>query len=171
LLICQEKVSNIIEIFLKNEYIRDEINTFRRFYEMTKIQNRVDDLQIIFMQEGIRFSHASSWEALAKHVEVHRYFLGKQLDFEISWDDALFSWYENILIPLKRVVSTWSMKSAFPTLTLGDLYLAVSDHWFYLKEENEEISSEEAAKSFIQHYGEGLARWFSKFLLPGTISR
>ena len=138
---------------------------------MQETRNRVEDLKTMFLQEGIQFSDAKGWEALADHVEVHKYYLSKELDMNITWDEALFSWYENVLTPLRRVVDTWEIKVAFPNRTFGDLYLAISDHWFYLKENDTEVGADEAAVSFVQHYGEGLGRFFSRFLIPAPVRR
>jgi hypothetical protein len=89
----------------------------------------------------------------------------------VSWDDALFSWYENVLTPLRRIADTWEIKIAFPNQTFGDLYLAISDHWYYLKESDPDIGADEAAVSFVQHYGEGLGRFFSRFLVPVQVRK
>lgn len=138
---------------------------------MQEARNRIEDLKTMFLQEGIQFSEAKGWEALAEHVDVHKYYLTQELKMNITWDEALFSWYENILTPLRRIVDTWEVKMAFPHQTFGDLYLAISDHWYYLKENDPETSAEEAAVSFVQHYGEGLGRFFSRFLVPMPVRR
>ncbi len=138
---------------------------------MNQTRNKVEDLKTMFMQEGIQFSDSKSWEVFAEHVDVHKYHLTEKLNMEVTWDEALFSWYENILIPLKRVVDTWEVKTAFPRHTLGDIYLAISDHWYFLKERDPEVDADEATVSFVQHYGEGLGRFFSQFLVSGNVRR
>jgi hypothetical protein len=134
----------------------------------TRTRTKIDDLKAMFRQEGIQFSREEGWKELEEHVEVHQYHLGQQLNRTISWDDAVYSWYETVLTPLKRVVSSWEFRQAFPRQPLGDLYLAVSDHWHYLKERDPQVTPEEAARSFAMHYGKGLARWFSRFLIPAN---
>lgn len=134
----------------------------------TRTRTKADDLKAMFLQEGIQFSREEGWQELQEHVKVHQYHLGQQLNTSVSWDDAVFSWYDNVLTPLKRVVGSWEFRQAFPRQPLGDLYLAVSDHWHYLKEKDPNTSPEEAARSFATHYGKGLARWFSRFLIPAN---
>lgn len=133
-----------------------------------RTRTKIDDLKAMFQQEGIQFSREEGWKELEEHVEVHQYHLGHQLNRTVSWDDAVYSWYDTVLTPLKRVVSSWEFRQAFPRQPLGDLYLAVSDHWHYLKERDPESTPEEAARSFAMHYGKGLARWFSRFLIPAN---
>lgn len=66
------------------------------------------------------------------------------------------------------MIGSWEFRNSFPRHLLGDLYLAVSDHWLYLKERDPEASAEDAALSFVTHYGKGIARWFSRFLIPSN---
>lgn len=134
----------------------------------TRTRTKIDDLKAMFRKEGIQFSREEGWKELEEHVDVHQYHLGQQLNHTVSWDDAVYSWYEIVLVPLKRVVSSWEFRQAFPRQPLGDLYLAVSDHWHYLKERDPEVTPEEAARSFAMHYGKGFARWFSRFLIPAN---
>ena len=135
---------------------------------MQTARTKVDELQAMFRQEGIEFSDQKGWKELEEHVEVHKYHLSRQLNMEVSWDDAVYSWYETVLTPLRRAVGSWEFRQAFPRHPLGDLYLAVSDHWHYLKEHDPEVTPEEAARSFATHYATGLARWFSRFLVSAN---
>ena len=132
----------------------------------TQTRTKIEDLQAMFAQEGIQFSRNAGWQELEEHVEVHKYHLSQQLNVNVTWEDAVFSWYDNMLRPVKEAITAWEFRNAFPRQPLGDLYLAVSDHWFYLKERDPNTTAEEAARSFAMHYGKGLARWFSRFLAP-----
>ncbi|MFP4331373.1 MAG: hypothetical protein ACOC28_03745 [Alkalispirochaetaceae bacterium] len=134
--------------------------------ETKENRTRVEDLQRMFAREGIQFSREEGWEELEEHVEYHKYLLSQQLQMDVSWEDAVYSWYDNVLRPLKNVILSWEFRSAFPRQMIGDLYLGVSDHWLYLKERDPSLGAEEAAVSFVTHYGKGIARWFSRFLLP-----
>ncbi|TVQ40479.1 MAG: hypothetical protein EA384_02810 [Spirochaetaceae bacterium] len=131
------------------------------------VQNldRARSLSMMFAADQLEFSRPNGWELLADHVEKHRYWIGRELDVRVTWNDAVFSWYENVVVPLKRAVGSWEFRSAFPRQAAGNLYLAVSDHWHYLKEHNPAVSAEDAARSFAVHYGCGIGRWFSRFLL------
>ncbi|TVR68164.1 MAG: hypothetical protein EA427_11180 [Spirochaetaceae bacterium] len=136
---------------------------------MVSTQKQTDTatvLSTMFTREGVAFSRPEEgWKMLAEHVDKHKYWLSEQLGREITWQEAVFSWYENVMIPLKRVVGGWEFRSAFPNQNLGDLFLAVSDHWYFLKEENPDVDPQTVARSFVTHFGHGLSRWFSRFLL------
>jgi len=124
--------------------------------EQTKILSKM------LSKEGLEFRSENGWNTIAEHIEVHRENLNHELKQNVSWDDALFSWYENIYTPLNRVVDSWSIKRSFPGQTGGDLYLAVSDHWFYMKENNKNIMAEDAAFNFFHTNKAPLSSSFSR---------
>jgi hypothetical protein len=128
-------------------------------------------LKTLFQPEGVQFTHAEGWQQLAEHIDVHKYFLGQQLGMHVSWDEAVYSWYENVLRPLKQEIERWEVKSAFPDQAIGDLYLAISEHWHYLKERENGVTAQDAAQSFLRHYGKGLTAWFSRFLTRANTAR
>jgi hypothetical protein len=115
--------------------------------------------------DGVEFARTNGWETLAEHIEVHRYFLGQNLTMPVTWQQAMFSWYDTIFPELKRAADSWIVRAAFPKQENGDLILAVSDHWHYLKEHDENATVQDAARSFVEHYGNGIARLFSRFIV------
>ncbi len=115
---------------------------------MTHKINKAQVMEVMLTKEGIDFRTSEGWNTLAEHVDVHNQLLNKKLGWNVSWDDALFSWYENVYTPLKRVISARGFRRTFSEMTSGELYLAVSDHWYYLKENNKDINAEIAAGNF-----------------------
>lgn len=128
-------------------------------------------LKTMFLEEGMTFKNDDGWNTLAEHVEVHNQYLNQKLKYNVSWDDALFSWYENIYTPLWRSVITRKMRSTFPTQTLGELYLALSDHWFYLKEKHENIASENAAYNFAYISKDRSSNFFTRLFHTPAIGQ
>lgn len=122
-------------------------------------------LKMMLQREGLMFDSDQGWEALENHIQTHRYLLGESLKRPISWDDALFSWYETVYKPLSNVLWSIDMKRTFPDFSSGNLYLALSNHWFYLKESSPETEPEEAVRDFVRQYGSGIGRFFSRFLV------
>lgn len=142
---------------------------------MTRVQQqdtqtvRAGQLEQQLSSEGVRFARENGWETLAEHVEVHQFLLSQELSFAVSWEEAMFSWYENVFTPLRRATDQWIVRRSFPKQLNGDLILAVSDHWHFLKQQDPEVLPEDAARSFVEHYGTGLARFFSPFIVPETV--
>ncbi len=129
-------------------------------------RDRASSVKAMFRPEGIDFSNETGWQVLAEHIEMHRYHVNSEYSLNATWQEAAFSWYENVFTPLMRMIDNWEVRSAFPGRTTGDLFLGVSDHWLYLKEREPRTTAAEAARSFVGAYGQGLARWFSRFLFP-----
>ncbi|MEX2443923.1 MAG: hypothetical protein WD492_09980 [Alkalispirochaeta sp.] len=126
----------------------------------------VQTLKDMLRTTGFSLRDEREWQELADHIEVHKYFINQTIGWTVSWDNAVFSWFENVYTPLNRIIDSWEVREAFPEKTEGQLYLAISTHWHFLKERYPEITPEEAAHDFASHYGQGLARWFSRFLQP-----
>lgn len=126
----------------------------------------IQALKDMLRTTGLTLKNEREWQELADHIEVHKYFINQTIGWTVSWDDAVFSWLENVYTPLSRIIDSWEVREAFSNKTEGQLYLAISTHWHFLKERYPEITPEDAAHDFASHYGSGLARWFSRFLQP-----
>ncbi|MFW5695241.1 MAG: hypothetical protein ACOCYB_08725 [Alkalispirochaeta sp.] len=146
------------------------MNTTEMTYTPQATATRNDDavrtLKDMMRTTGFTLRDDREWQELADHIEVHKYFINQSIGWTVSWDNAVFSWFENVYTPLSRIIDSWEVREAFPDKTEGQLYLAISTHWHFLKERYPEITPEDAAHDFASHYGSGLARWFSRFLQP-----
>jgi len=125
-------------------------------------------LRKMLEREGMFFDNEEHWNELNAHILTHKYYLNQTIPGPISWDEALFSWYENVYKPLTGALWAVDGKRTFPGQPSGALYLAVSNHWFFLKEKNPEITPDAAVNDFTRNYGTGLAKWFSRFLTSGA---
>lgn len=118
----------------------------------------------MFGNDGMVFKNDEGWNTLAEHVEVHNLYLNEALKYNVKWDDAVFSWYENIYTPLRRAMKNRSIAKMFPNEFEGDLYLAVSNRWLYLKERYENVEADLAAANYIRTNREKNRGIFSKVL-------
>lgn len=136
----------------------------------TVTQNtEVATLQTMLRSENLGLTTEQEWFELAHHIEVHKYLINENITWTVTWDDAVFSWYENIYQPLLHAIERWEVRNAFPGKTIGQLYLAVATHWHFLKERDAAVTADDAALDFAGHYGTGIARWFSRFLQPAPV--
>lgn len=137
--------------------------------------HRARQLFMMLRHTGLQVSHESDWETLAAHVEVHKYLINRHIGWTITWEDAVFSWYENVYVPTVRAVHRWDVRSAFPDLTDIQLYTAVSNHWHYLQTgavqtggAPREVDVEDAALDFVARYGRGPAAWVTRLFSHGS---
>src|SRR5690554_646705 len=109
---------------------------------------------------------ARDYQALSDQIEVHKYLVNQNIPWKISWDEAAFSWSENVYHPIMQVLDNWEVKLAFGNKRLADLYFDVSDHWYYLLERDPDVTALYAAIDYAATYGKGLGKFFSKLSLP-----
>ncbi len=110
------------------------------------------------------------YQALSDQVLVHKYLINQGIPRTISWDEAAFSWAENVFTPIMQVVNRWEVRSAFPHKSLSELYFDISNHWYYLAEKDPTVSAQYAAIEYAATYGKGLGRFFSKLQIPHKVA-
>ena len=126
-------------------------------------------MQFLMASTGSVFTD-TDYQALSNQIEVHKYLINQTIPWTISWDDAAFSWVENVFHPIMQVVDRWEVSSAFPTLTQAQLYFDISNHWYYLLEKHPYVSAHYAAIEYAATYGKGLGRLFSRIQLPRNVA-
>lgn len=105
--------------------------------------------------QNIRFSIGGGYARLIEHIAVHRYFMGLDHKRDISEDEAVVDWYDNVYMPIIAAIRKDDILDDFPGRTEADLYLWIIDHKHYLKEsEGHDILPEEAANDYAEQYGE-----------------
>ena len=75
------------------------------------------------------------FDRMLEHIAVHRYFMGIDWKRDISEEEAITHWYDNVYMPIIKVIRETEILKEFPGKTEGDLYLWVLDHQHYLEAE------------------------------------
>lgn len=113
----------------------------------------------------------SDYDRLASHIEGHRYFLGKDLNINITWDEATFSWLSNIYQPISQVMENWTTLMSFPGRRRADVFFEICDHLYYLSlEKGREVGVNEAVSSYNAHFGKALGRFMAKLFSPKNVA-
>jgi len=114
-----------------------------RFLERTSLDSLKPDA-------NIKLTIPDGFDRMLEHIAVHRYFMGLDWKRDISEEEAIAHWYDNVYMPVIHVIRDTDILKEFPTKTEGDLYLWVLDHQRYLVEEGEVLQPpEDAARTFI----------------------
>jgi len=113
------------------------------------------------VRRGVEFRRADAWQRIEDHVETHKYLLDLRKKTSVEWTDATESWEDQVMTPLLEALERQDVTPAFPEQPVGDLFIEISDHWYFLKQEKPSASPDEAAASFRRRFGKGLARWVS----------
>ena len=107
----------------------------------------------------------ADYEKLASHIEGHRYFLGKNLQMPITWDEAVYSWMSNLYEPISQVMETLTTQMSFPGKRKADLFFEMCDHLYYLSvAKQSEVNSYDAVLDYNAQYGKTLGRILAKLL-------
>ena len=109
---------------------------------------------------NIKLTIPDGFERMLEHIAVHRYFMGLDHRRDISEEEAVMDWYDNVYMPIIRVIRETDILKEFTDKTEGDLYLWVLDHQHYL-ESQEGMPLQppvEAAREFFGDENEKPAR-------------
>jgi len=113
-------------------------------------RTRLDELR---PEQDIRFTIGGGYERLLEHIAVHRYFMGLEQGRFIPEEEAVCDWYDNIYMPLVRIIREQDILKHFPGRTEADLYLWIMDHQHFLREQfGPQVQPEEAARHFTDRY-------------------
>jgi hypothetical protein len=103
--------------------------------------------------QRIEFSIPGQYLTLLQHVETHRYFLGQERQCDVSWEEAVMSWYDRLYLPIVRIIRERNVLAHFPHRTEADLYIWIMDHLHYLKEQyGPDFSPEAATDDFTRQF-------------------
>ncbi len=75
------------------------------------------------------------YERFIEHIDVHRHFMGLDLEREIPYPEAVGHWYDEVYWPVVQLIEQRGMLRDFPDRTEADLYLWIRDHWAALEED------------------------------------
>jgi hypothetical protein len=89
---------------------------------------------------------------MLEHIAVHRYFMGLDMQRDISEHEAVAHWYDTVYMPIIEVIRKSDVLKDFSDKTEGDLYMWTLDHQHYLSEEQglPLQPPKEAAKKFVK---------------------
>ncbi|TFG60834.1 MAG: hypothetical protein E4H36_11410 [Spirochaetales bacterium] len=135
---------------------------------MTKMDNNDKKrvMKWVLEAENFTLEKESDWDTLLEHIEVHKYFINQRISWTITWDDALFSWHENVFAPIISILSHRQVNKAFPGKSTGELFFDISTHWYFLSEKTPRISYMDAALDYLSKYGKGISKILAMWALP-----
>lgn len=114
-----------------------------------------------FMDHGFQLVNDAEYAQVLESIEAHKYLTNEKIPFEISMDEALFSWYENVYRPIDLAIDQAGLVYSFPKATRAQLFLWVTNHWHFLKlGTGREVGAEEAAYDFANRFGTGVFHRF-----------
>ncbi len=131
--------------------------------------NAHDELRALVEKQlrrrGVQFARSDAWDRIEEHIGTHKHLLDLRSDGAVDWSRAAYSYGETVMTPLLEALERQQATRAFPERPVGDLYIEVSDHWYFLKQERPSASPDDAVVSFTRRFGRRVGAWFSRVLL------
>ncbi len=106
------------DVDLDNLIIKEE---FANFLEITQLDKFIPDLELNVTEPG-------GYDKLLDHINVHRYFMGKEENREISYLESAIDWYKNFYLPTVEIITEKGLLREFPDRAKTDLYLWMLEH-------------------------------------------
>jgi hypothetical protein len=120
----------------------------RKFYDSTNFGKLTGD-------DSLEFTSPGRYEEILEHILVHKYFINQKRTGEIPFEEALYSWYENVYRPIVASIEELGLLSRFPGRTASDLYVYIVKYWDELKKKyGLSYPVSDAAKGFSELYGQ-----------------
>jgi hypothetical protein len=85
-------------------------------------------LDVLRPEAQIILTEPDRYNQLLEHISVHRYFMGIDQQREVSWEEAVVSWYDNVYMPLVKLIREYEVLEYFPGRTEADLYAWLIKH-------------------------------------------
>ncbi|HXF86624.1 MAG TPA: hypothetical protein VNK49_14680 [Anaerolineales bacterium] len=138
--VAREKGQEFIEAEVRECFTRVNITPDLRPEDLEILEAKVrflerTSLDTLRPEANIKLTIPDGFDRMLEHIAVHRYFMGLDLKRDISEQEAVADWYDNVYMPIVHVIHETDILKEFPGKTEGDLYLWVLDHQHYLAEE------------------------------------
>jgi len=99
----------------------------------------------------IKLTIPDGFDRMLEHIAVHRYFMGLDLQRDISDEEVVAHWYDKVYKPIINTIWASGILKEFPDKTEGDLYLWVLDRQHYLHAEGHKlVNPQKAAKDYLE---------------------
>lgn len=129
-----------------------------KFFEETRLDRIRPEQNIVFTEPG-------RYRLVREHIAFHKYLKETECGCEIPYEEAVASWYDNVYLPVVKLIREQEVLKQFPNRTEADLYAWVLLHRAELEAElqslghipNEEVledvTLEKSANPFVRLMG------------------
>lgn len=99
------------------------------------------------------FSTPGRYDVILNHILTHKYYLNQSHKKELSMEQAILSWYNNVYLPVVSSIRRKKILKNFPKRTIADLYVWTVRYWDQLKQKfGNNVDIDEAVETFSKKY-------------------
>jgi len=154
--VAREKGQEFIDAEIRECYTKVNITPDLNPDDLQILGEKVDFLERAGLDRirpdaNVKLTIPDGFYRMLEHIAVHRYFMGLDLQRDISEEEAVAHWYDTVYLPIVKIIRESKILKEFPGKTEGDLYLWVLDHQHYLadKEGQPLQPPDQAARHFL----------------------
>ena len=89
---------------------------------------------------------------LRDHIKKHRYYMGLDQKRDVSEDEAVADWYDQVYLPIVAAIREHNLLAEFPGKTETELYLSIVAYLDQLRQTEGTVSAEEAAIDYAGQF-------------------
>jgi len=116
---------------------------------------------LVFQDEDFFLPSETQYREVLQHIEEHTYYANTTIPKTLTFEEGVYSWYEEVYEPIMRAVDSLRLLQHMPGASRGELYLWVTRHWHFLKERSgQQLSSRVAVLDFGRRFS---SSWRSRF--------
>lgn len=109
----------------------------------------------------IDFTSPGQYDEIYQHILIHKYYINQDKEEEISMEEAILSWFNNLYLPIVTVIKNQHILKKFRKRTPSDLYVWIIRYWDDLKRKfGDDVTIAKAAEEFTEKFGEGTGKRF-----------
>ena len=101
---------------------------------------------------------------LSSQVDAHRYYMGLERGYEVPYEEAAVSWYDNVYLPLVKLIQDHGLDKDLAEFALTDLYLFVSEYQWLLRERDDEEALDSELTKLSEVYHEARVQEVMRYL-------
>lgn len=79
-------------------------------------------------EANLLMTFCAQYSLLLDHIEVHRYYMGLDFQRDVSYEEAVAHWYDEVYMPVVEMVREQGVMRDFPAQTEADMYILLADH-------------------------------------------
>jgi hypothetical protein len=92
------------------------------------------------------------YQKLLDHIKKHRYYMGLDLQHDVSEEEAVTHWYDTVYLPIVNAIREHDLRSEFPDKTETELYLSVVKYLDRQRQAEGDITVDNAAIDYATQF-------------------
>jgi hypothetical protein len=133
------------QAFANNDEVPLEIVKAAQAHEQFMIETRLAEHHILCTSD-------LDYTQLRDHIKKHRYYMGLDQKRDVSEDEAVADWYDNVYRPIVAAIRENSLLAEFPGKTETELYLSIVAYLDQLRHTEGQTSAEAAAIDYAGQF-------------------